>query len=127
MGNSGSHDFSVITNYQSFAHTKGTLYNNIKQQEKCKTSTELFIILNKEFSPQHNETILSLQYCKLIREQRKMLNNGWAASELRQMNANIKKKKEDRVINSINNGDIMTEIIWEVTTIKNNESAVRMY
>ena len=29
MGNSGSHDFSVITNYQLFEYIERTLYNNI--------------------------------------------------------------------------------------------------
>ena len=27
MGNSGSHNFSVITDYELFEYTKGTLYN----------------------------------------------------------------------------------------------------
>ena len=30
----------------------------------------MFKVLSEKFQSQHNETILSLQYCKLIREQR---------------------------------------------------------
>ena len=55
----------------------------------------LFEVLSEDFRPQHNEALLFFQYCKLIREQSEMLNNGWATSELRQMNVNIKKNTQD--------------------------------
>ena len=42
---------------------------NDGEQEKYKTSMGLFKVLSKEFNPQHNDTILSLQYCKPIRGQ----------------------------------------------------------
>ena len=37
-----------------------------KEQEKCKTNTGLFQMLNEKFKPQHNETILLFQYYKLL-------------------------------------------------------------
>ena len=43
--------------------------SNDEEQEKCKTSIALFAVLSENFKLQHNETILSVQYCKLIRQQ----------------------------------------------------------
>ena len=52
-----------------------TLTDN--EQEKFKVSSDLFT-LSEKFKPQHNETILSLQYCKLIKEEKTIvLRNGW--------------------------------------------------
>ena len=45
-----------------------TLTDN--EQEKCKTSSELFKVLCEKFKPQHNEIILSLLCCKLVREEK---------------------------------------------------------
>ena len=36
---------------------------------KSKNGVELFELLSEKIRPQQNRTILSLQYCKLIREQ----------------------------------------------------------
>ena len=41
------------------------------EKEKCKTSAGLFEVLSEKFKPQHNERILSLQYQKPIREEKK--------------------------------------------------------
>ena len=38
-----------------------------EEKEKCNSSTGLFDSLNKKLRSMHNETILSLQYCKLSR------------------------------------------------------------
>ena len=43
---------------------------NDREQEKYSTSTGPFEVLSENFKPQHNKTTLSLQYCKLIREER---------------------------------------------------------
>ena len=37
-----------------------------REQEKCKTNPGLFEVSNEEFKPQHNETIVLLQYCTLV-------------------------------------------------------------
>ena len=42
---------------------------NTGEQEKCKTSEGLFEVRYKKIQPHHNKTILSLQYCKLKREE----------------------------------------------------------
>ena len=42
-----------------------------EEEEKSKTSIGLFKVLIENFKPQHNETLLSLQYCK----QRKQSKN----------------------------------------------------
>ena len=39
-----------------------------KEKEKCRTSKGLFQVLNEKLKSQHNKTMLSLPYCKLIRE-----------------------------------------------------------
>ena len=43
-----------------------TLMN--KKELKCKAGSGLFEVLKEKFKLQQNETILSLQYCKWIRE-----------------------------------------------------------
>ena len=43
---------------------------NGEENEKCKTSMSLFEVLSEKFRSQHNETTLSLQYCK-VRQQYK--------------------------------------------------------
>ena len=42
---------------------------NDDEQEKCKSSIVLCEDQIKKFNPQHNETVLSMQCCKLIRQQ----------------------------------------------------------
>ena len=44
-----------------------TLNDEIK--EKCNTSLGLFEVFSEQFKSKLSETILSLQYCKLIRQQ----------------------------------------------------------
>ena len=42
---------------------------NDEKQQKCRTHLELFEEMSANIKPQHNETVGSLQYCKLLREQ----------------------------------------------------------
>ena len=42
---------------------------NDEEQEKCKASMGLSEVLCEKFKLQNNDTMLSLQYCKLIRQQ----------------------------------------------------------
>ena len=42
---------------------------NDEEQEKSKTSLGLFEVLGNKFKPQHNEMILQLKYCKLVKKQ----------------------------------------------------------
>ena len=54
----------------------------------------LFEMLIDKFKSQHNEIILSLQYCQLIREQNKNPKE-WMGHLRIKVNAVIKKKIED--------------------------------
>ena len=38
--------------------------------ENCETSTELLEVLSEKFKPHHNQTILSLQKCQLVQEEK---------------------------------------------------------
>ena len=49
---------------------------NDEEQEKCKSSIGLLEVMSEKQMPQY-KTILSLQCCRLIREQKKILKNGW--------------------------------------------------
>ena len=69
-----------------------TLIDN--EQEEYQTSSGLFEVLSEKFKPQHHETMLSLQYCKLIRE------------------------KKEQFINRIKDNEMITEIIKELAKIK---------
>ena len=42
---------------------------NIAVKEACKSAMWLFKVLKENIRPQHNEIILSLQYCKLQRKE----------------------------------------------------------
>ena len=42
---------------------------NDEEQVKCRTSMGLLEVFSEKFKPQHNERILSLKYCKWIREE----------------------------------------------------------
>ena len=79
-------------------------------KEKCETSPELFEMPIEKFQSQHNETILSMKYCKLVRENRKSAEE-W-------LKAIIKKDRrfKEHFINGID--DMITEIIRELTVIK---------
>ena len=44
--------------------------NTDNEKEKCQAGSGLFEAQSEKFKPQHNETILSLQYCELIREKK---------------------------------------------------------
>ena len=41
---------------------------NYREEEKSKKSSGMLEVLSENFKPQHNETVLSLSYCKLERE-----------------------------------------------------------
>ena len=44
---------------------------NDREQEKCKTSSDLFEVLSEKFKLQHNEAILAVLNCKLVREEKR--------------------------------------------------------
>ena len=71
--------------------------------------------------PQHNETIVSLQYCKLAREQNENAKE-WIGHLGKKLNEYGYKKRglrqKEHIINGISDDDVMTEIIWELSALK---------
>ena len=55
-------------NWQEHIELRSVQTLNKREEEKCKTSLGLFEVLNDKFEPQHNKTMLLLQYCKIVRE-----------------------------------------------------------
>ena len=78
-------------------------------------------MLSHKFNSQHNKEILSLQYFTLARDQNKNAED-WMFYLRIQVNEFDCKEKDRRLkeqfINGINNDNIMTELIRELTAIK---------
>ena len=85
---------------------------NDNEKVKCKTSTGLFEVITQNFKLQHNDTILLLQYCKLIREEKENTEE-WMAWLRVKANEFVYIEKDRRFkeqfMNDIND-DMMTEI-----------------
>ena len=62
------------------------------ETKKCTTSAGLFEVLNGKVRLPHNEPILSLQYCKLTREQNENTEKGWIDKGSKPMNVFTKKR-----------------------------------
>ena len=94
---------------------------NNEEQGKCRTSMALFKVFSELFKCQHNKTILSLQYCKLIKEQDENAEE-WMGHLIIKVNEFGYKEKDRRFkeqfIDGIGDNDMMTEIIRELTAIK---------
>ena len=82
-------------------------------------------MLSNKFKSQHNETILSLKYCKLIREQSKNAKEWMGNLRIRQINVGIKKRKlEEHFTNIINDNYMMAEIIRDLTIMKKTNEII---
>ena len=68
----------------------------IQKEEKCRTSAGLFEVLSKNIKTQHNETIDSVQYCKLEREQKENAEEWMGYLRLQANGSGYKKKTEDK-------------------------------
>ena len=87
------------------------------EQEKCQTSYGLFKVLSEKFKLQHNETISSLQYCKLVREEKESDKErmGYLGVNVNEFNYKERDRRlKHQFINWINADDMMTEIIKEL-------------
>ena len=65
------------------------------EQEKCKTWSGMFEVLNEKFKLQHNKTMLSLQYFKLGGEERECLKEWMGHLKVKANHANIRKETVD--------------------------------
>ena len=82
-------------------------------QEKYKPSSGLFEVLCEKFDPWYNDTILSLQYCKLVRDEKES-TEAWIghlkvkANECEYKQRN--RRPKEQFINGTNEDDIMTKV-----------------
>ena len=85
---------------------------NDEEQGRCKTSVVLFGVLSEKFKPWHNETLLPLQYCKLIRQESVNAEEWMDCLKIRANECEYKEKRiiKEQFINGINE-DVMKEII----------------
>ena len=77
----------------------------------------LLVVLSERSKPQCIQTLLSLQYCKLIREQKEN-GNGWMDHVRLKKSVGTKKRLRRQFINGIIDDDMMTKIRRELRTIK---------
>ena len=64
------------------------------EHEKCRTSAGLFEVLSEKFKAQYNETLMSLQPCRLTGEQNENAEERWADYDSKPMNVVTKKEAE---------------------------------
>ena len=92
------------------------------EQERCNTMEGLFTILNK-FKLQYNETMKSLQFCKLVRHPNENADEWMGRLRLVAVEysyAEIDSQLKEQFIHRLNDNDILVEIIRE--HIKTEES-----
>ena len=80
----------------------------------------LFSVHNEKFRPLHKKTILSLQYCKLSREEKENTKE-WMGRLIKANEHKYKKKDrclKEKCINSNNDNIITAEIIKELITMR---------
>ena len=95
------------------------------EQEKHQTSSGLFEVLREKLKPQHNETILSQQYCKLIREEKESPEEWMGHLRVKANECECKdrdKRLKEQFI--INDDEMMTEIIKELAIIKKTNEII---
>ena len=89
---------------------------------KRNASSELFKVLNEKFKPQHFETILLLQYFKLVREEKHRAEEwmGYLKIKVKECTYEERDRRlKEQFINGVNDNDMMTEIIRYLNIIKN--------
>ena len=75
----------------------------------------------QNFKPQHNETILSLQYCKLNRKKKESAQEWMGELNIKAIDCKCQKydgRLEKKFINGLNDESIIAKIIKELTVLK---------
>ena len=83
------------------------------KKEACKTFHGLFRLLRKNLIPQHNETILSFQYCKLSRKCEETAEEWMEKLNVKAAECNYTENVrhlKEQFINRLNDDDVMAEI-----------------
>ena len=81
----------------------------------------LFTTLDNKFKPQYNETIKSLQSCKLVGQPNEDAEEWMSRLRLAALECNYKetdRQLKEKFIHRLNDNDIMVEIIRELTKLK---------
>ena len=87
------------------------------EKEACNSTTGLFYVLKEEFRPQPNETILSLQCCKLHRKENESTHEWVGRFCIEEPECSYKEPDRwltEQFINGINEEEITQEIIKEL-------------
>ena len=94
---------------------------NDNKKENFKTSAWLVQMLTEKIKPQHNETILLLQYSKLIREGKEVADKWMDFLSIKENECEYEeedKQWKEQFINGINDEHMMTEIIKKLSETK---------
>ena len=115
----------ISTINKELARQRGPQFDwniNNRRTRNLQKYARLFQILNKKFKKQHNEMILSLQYCKLLRDNNESakLLMGHLRIKVNEHNyQKLDRRLKEQFINGINDKALTSEIIKELTTIEN--------
>ena len=95
-----------------------------KEKDMCSTLEGPFKILTNKFRPQSNVTIQLLPLLPVKQTGwGKMLKNGWVECGVSAIECNyqeIDRQLKEQFIHSLDDTDMLREIIWELTKIKEN-------
>ena len=103
-------------------HFIQTLMN--AEKDTCDSATGLFNVLKEKFRPQHNEMILSIQYCKLYRKVYESAEEWMGKLCIRATEYNYTehdRKLKEQFINGIDNEEITKKIIKELMVQNNTQ------
>ena len=91
------------------------------EKDTCSTLEGPFKILTNKFKLQFNETIKLLQFCKLSRQDGENAEEWMDSLRLSTIECNYKeinRQLKQQFIHSLNDTDVLGEVIWELTKIK---------
>ena len=91
------------------------------ERERCNTMDGLLTTFNNKFKPQFNATIKSLQFFKLSRQAKENAEEWMGRLRLEVVECNyreVDRQLKEQFIDRLNNNDMFTEIIRELTKAK---------
>ena len=96
-----------------------------EEKDMCSTLEGPFKILTNKFRPQFNETIKSLQFWKLSRQEWENVEQWKGRLQIWPIECNYQKldrQLKEKFIHSLNGTDMPGEIIWELIKVKENRT-----
>ena len=91
------------------------------EKEKCNIIEVFFTMLNNKYKPQFNETIKSLQFCKLNRQTAENVEEWIGTLRLAAIDCNYKEidgQLKEQFIHALNDTDMLAEIIIEFIKVE---------